>query len=145
MEIQTYHCLCSQLLVATTTSLSSCARRAGESIDKAFILPLTASGDGSDVERAGSANQVTANKSNYSELLHTNPDRKPITIRRADGFESRYQQRCTRCNLVIGYQLENTQYDDQSQLGRREDVVYILPGALLTTAEMIDGKETGAT
>jgi hypothetical protein len=126
--IETYHCLCSQLLLATTLPLSSCRQRAGESLDKAFILPLNAFPDDLNGSKEGSTS--VADQSHHSTLINTVLDRKPISIRRSDGFEFRYQQRCARCNLVVGYHLDNTQYNEKSKPGKREDIIYILPGAL---------------
>src|SRR5436305_6227496 len=39
-QINTYHCICSTLLLATTHNLSLLPRRAEPALDKAFILPL---------------------------------------------------------------------------------------------------------
>ena len=145
-EVHTYHCLCSQLLLATTISLQSCVRRAGDSLDKAFILPISSSNapiSSASEDTQGEASSITG-EPNYSVLVNTALDRKSITIRRSDGFESRYQHRCERCNLVIGYHLDNSQYGDLSQTGRREDVVYILPGALVTTTEMVEKKDSSS-
>jgi hypothetical protein len=144
-EIHTYHCLCSQLLLATTLPLQSCARRGGESLDKAYILPLssTLAALPEASESAQDQSSSISGNSNYSALLHTILDRKPITIRRSDGFETRYQHRCSRCNLVIGYHLDKSQYD-QSQTGRREDVFYVLPEALMTTTDMAESKDNAS-
>lgn len=65
-----------------------------------------------------------------------------------EGFEKRYLQRCGRCNLVVGYQLDWQQFGMEEPMaaeageksGRREDVVYLLPGGFVTTSEMVLGK-----
>ena len=62
------------------------------------------------------------------------------------GFEKRYLQRCGRCGVVVGYQLDGGQFegaDGEGGKGRREDVVYLLPGGVMTTGEMMEGKELG--
>jgi hypothetical protein len=145
-EVHTYHCLCSQLLLATTIPLQSCVRRAGDSLDKAFILPVSSPQAPVSSASENTQDQTTsiANEPNYSVLVNTALDRKSSTIRRSDGFETRYQHRCERCNLVIAYHLDKSQYGDQSQTGRKEDVVYVLPGALMTTAEMVENKDTAS-
>ena len=133
-KIHTYHCVCSQFLLATTTPLESCHNRAGEGLDKAIILPFE--------NFPNSADEDQVPKHGYASLLNTVVERKPIAIRRSDGFETRYQQRCGRCDLVIGYHLDRIQYDDQLQTGRRKDVLYILPGALKSTTEMAGGSNS---
>lgn len=69
-----------------------------------------------------------------------------IMVRREDGFEKRYPSRCTRCNLVVAYHLDWSQFatDEQSeqirnQKERRDDVLYVLPGSVLTTEKMRAG------
>ncbi len=96
----------------------------------------------------------------FAFLLGCLLDRKPIVVRRSDGFEKRYVQRCGRCKLVVGYQLdwaqfpitsgtdksgqredENQQQQTERREGRRADVVYVLPGGLMDTQEMCAGKD----
>jgi len=77
----------------------------------------------------------------YALLLSTTLDRNPVVIRSKDGFEKRYLQRCGRCRLVVGYQLDKSQYEGEDEVGRKEDVVYLLPGGLLDTDEMVAGKD----
>ena len=62
------------------------------------------------------------------------------------GFEKRYLQRCGRCNLTVGYQLDWAQFGDENagKTGRREDVVFLMPGGLVTTREMVMGKTAGS-
>jgi len=47
---------------------------------------------------------------------------------------------------VVGYQLDWGQYADadtgtSERTGRRENVVYLLPGGLLSTEEMFEGRD----
>ncbi|KAJ9635846.1 hypothetical protein H2201_000158 [Coniosporium apollinis] len=172
-RIHTYHCLCTHLLLASTHPLSTLPRRGQSSLDKAYILPLPPpprhesppadaeasdddGGDDDNKDNAGpGAPSATTPRppaaSNYALLLSTVLDRKPVVVTRSDGFEKRYLQRCGRCRLVVGYQLDQAQFADaaiatvgmESGLGRREDVVYLLPGGLLTTEEMVTGKNPG--
>jgi hypothetical protein len=125
----TYHCLCSQLLLASTQQLDSLLHRQGESLDKALILPLSRLPD----------DAVSSEKEYYATLLNTTTNRKPVVIRRSDGFETRHQIHCGRCKLIVGYQLDHEQYAaaaDSSKTGRREDVCYLLPGSLVPTEKM---------
>jgi hypothetical protein len=64
-------------------------------------------------------------------------------ITRTDGFEKRYLQKCGRCRVVVGYQLDWGQYGEKE--GRREDAVYLLPGGLLSTEEMGSGTDMSAS
>jgi hypothetical protein len=151
-QVFTYHCLCSQLVLASTQVLSTLGRRAGQGLDKAYILPLPAlpraADDASDSDEEHKQPSAKAGgqaeNSDYAILLNTTLDRKPVVVRRTDGFETRYQQRCGRCKVIVGYQLTKPQYDAGSQNGRREDVVYLLPGGLMTTSDMVEGKAMDA-
>lgn len=125
--INTYHCLCTSLLLATTTPLGTLPKRKS---DKTSICQL------SSPQGAGNA------RSHYALLLSTVPDRKPTVIRLEDGFEKRYLQRCGRCKVAVGYQLDLGQYEEsKAELGRKEDVVYLLPGGLVVTEDMKNGKD----
>jgi len=47
----------------------------------------------------------------YTILLSTTlPDRKPVIIRRQDGFEKRLLLRCGRCRVVMGYLLDEVHF-----------------------------------
>jgi len=148
LEGHTYHCLCSELVLSSSQTISQYARRAGDGLDKAHIVPLLrpldeAEGDGNvhqqeSEHREGSPLADPAD--GVALLLNTTLDRKAIVVRREDGFEKRYMQRCRRCRLVIGYQLDKSQYDGFPVFGRREDVVYVLPGAVMSTEEMSQSK-----
>ncbi|KAE8871276.1 hypothetical protein PTNB73_02735 [Pyrenophora teres f. teres] len=71
-------------------------------------------------------------------LQHTRQDRQPEIITSQDGFEKRYLQRCGRCSLVVGYQLDWQQFA-VDRTGRREDYVFLLPGGFVKTSDMIMG------
>ncbi|KAF2433336.1 hypothetical protein EJ08DRAFT_583958 [Tothia fuscella] len=126
-QLHTYHCLCSNLLFASTRELATLPRRT--SLDKSHILPLPSSTDAQSRQRE------------YAILLTTTLDRKPVVIRSEEGFEKRYLQRCGRCQLVVGYQLDKSQYEGVEDLGRKDDVIYLLPGGLLSTDDMVAGKD----
>lgn len=78
----------------------------------------------------------------YGLLLSTRQEREAEMITSDEGFEKRYLQRCGRCNLVVGYQLDWQQFEGGpgDKVGRREDVVFLLPGGFVKTADMIMGK-----
>ncbi|KAI9750642.1 MAG: hypothetical protein M1815_001677 [Lichina confinis] len=168
-EIYTYHCICTQLVLASTYKLSELRRRRLPGLDQAYILPLpplprraseSASGSGSDSLSSSSSDddddddegddeeqekskqedtqstsrnpsKDAAAKKNmqstkkrrrrrrrspatstngpgqgYSLLLSTVQDRRPLIVRREDGFEKRWLWRCGRCRVVVGYQLD---------------------------------------
>ncbi|KAF2475790.1 uncharacterized protein BDR25DRAFT_322247 [Lindgomyces ingoldianus] len=139
--VYTYHCLCSHLLLATTTPLPALPTRQN-SLDKAHIMPLppppTAHSQSPRHRHAHS--EPAASLDHYGLLLSATLDRKPEIVRSDDGFEKRYMQRCGRCALVVGYQLDWQQFAGE-RVGRREDVVFLLPGGLMTTREMVMGKK----
>jgi hypothetical protein len=139
LDLKTYHCICSQLVLVSTDNLDDYARRSGESLDKAHIIPLISIPNISD-QPEPSPSHSGPRPTSYAILLNASPESKSTIIRRSDGFDSRYQCRCVRCNLVVGYQLDKSQFDDGVS-GPREDIIYILPGAVVTTAEMVEGKD----
>lgn len=78
-------------------------------------------------------------QTSYSILLSTKIDRKPVVVRREDGFEKRILMRCGRCRLVIGYRLDGEGQDGRKER-ERERVVYLLPGGLMETEDMVAGR-----
>lgn len=113
VAIQTYHCVCTTLILATPYNLETLPKRAAPVQDRSAILPLRAE------STAGAP---------ISSLHNVSEDRKPIVIRRDDGFEKRDLLRCTRCHLPVGYKLVDTDANP--------DVCYILPDGLVTTEKM---------
>lgn len=182
-QINTYHCICNQLLLATTYTLTSLPRRRSPGLDAALILPLpppphrSSSTSGSASSSASSSEDEADNpseplrepktgdsrnakisraarsNSGYSLMLSTTLDRKPIIVRREDGFEKRWLWRCGRCKVVVGYQLDEVHFRTSESGGygtggaaqekkrTREKVAYLLPGGLMTTSEMAQGKK----
>lgn len=136
--VYTYHCLCSHLLLATTTPLPSLPTRQ-HSFDKAHIMPLPPAPAATITKKSP---QHTSTD-HYGLLLSTCQDRNAEIITSDEGFEKRYSQRCGRCNLVVGYQLDWQQFA-VDRTGRREDCVFLLPGGLIKTSDMIMGKAASA-
>ena len=150
--VYTYHHICSQLILASTHVLANLPRRASPSLDQAIILPLGSTSQtsqpadsDSDSETEGNTRQGSTARSSsatdygYSVLLSAVYDKKQVVIRREDGFEKRALFRCGRCKVVLGYELDKTQFGgvDHERVGR---VIYLLPEGLMTTEEMEQGK-----
>lgn len=89
---------------------------------------------------APSSNKSESNN-HYGLLLSTHQERNAEMTTSDTGFEKRYLQRCGRCNLAVGYQLDWAQYGGD-RTGRRDDVVYLIPGGFMTTSEMINYKKS---
>ena len=137
--VYTYHCLCTHLLLATSTPLGALPQRKN-SCDQAHIMPLPpAPSSTSSATKKPAAQADLPPTDHYGLLLSTHLEHKPEVVTSDDGFEKRYLQRCGRCNLVVGYQLDWQQFEED-RAGRREDVVYLLPDGFVTTSEMIMGK-----
>jgi hypothetical protein len=178
-HIQTYHCICTSLLLASTHTLSSLPRRQGSTLDTAIILPVPSSPPGQDLdqdhslsrsaspERAeaeaddededsrSAAQGLTKDGENdlppqgYTILLSLTPDRKATVIRREDGFERRLLWRCGRCRLVVGYEIEGADSMDVDDQGKGKElewkgkVLYLLPGGIMSTELMMNGRKEG--
>ncbi|MCJ1254319.1 hypothetical protein MMC24_002134 [Lignoscripta atroalba] len=185
LDIHTYHCLCTQLLLATPYVISDLPCRVSPSLDHAIILqlgtPPRPRGEGEDGDDAnegefladegegseeavnrdearqgergaqveGQSNRGTTTRKEgakqqtrieYSLLLSTTVDRKPVIVRREDGFEKRWLRRCGRCRIAVGYMLavEGNHGTGKEGGGRIPDgkVVFLLPGGLVETKEL---------
>ncbi|KAH0831723.1 hypothetical protein AYO21_10715 [Fonsecaea monophora] len=130
--IRTYHCLCTTLVLATAHDLNSLPRRNEPVQDGALILAPPV-----DITRVESL-EMLESKPATSVLLNVAPERRPVMIRREDGFEKRTLLRCIRCKLVLGYNLDDSQFEKQEGNPRP---VYLLPGGLLSTQDMVEGKQ----
>ena len=163
-QINTYHCICSTLLLATTHSLTSLPRRAEPALDRAFILPLppTSRLNADTAEEEDAETQHSDGSDvGYSLLLSTTQDRRPTVVRREDGFEKRLLLRCGRCRLVVGYKLDrahsgraevvaglgqgegDAEMDLEKTAGNADgkvEVVYLLPGAMASSEYLKSGK-----
>jgi len=131
-QSHTYHCICSTLILTTTHDLQTLPRRQEPVQDAALILAPPV-----DITRSDTMEIHTAH-SIGSVLLNVAPERRPLIIRREDGFEKRTLFRCIRCKVVVGYHLDEAHWDDSEGALRP---VYLLPGGLLSTAEMVEGKQ----
>jgi hypothetical protein len=158
-----YHCLCSQFILVTTQPLGSFKQRDGDAVDKAYILPLiqsptssvdvdgnssiqptqfsTAAQASSSGEGKGKAPEASSALEKQYAVVETAaiipPSKTPLIVMRSDGFEPRFQVKCARCNLVLGYHLDKSLFkdrpisgQDEDREGPREDVLYVLRDAL---------------
>ncbi|KAI9710309.1 MAG: hypothetical protein M1820_002804 [Bogoriella megaspora] len=146
VKIHTYHCICSQLLLATTTPLQSLPTRVS-STDNAFIVQTPDLSSQNEIEGDNSNGKAPIEGDQPFALpMSTISSNKPQIIRRSDGFEKRYPELCGRCTLPIGYHLDWCMFDFSSdgeeggeRSGKRTDVVYLLPGGLVDTEGMLKG------
>lgn len=124
-QIHTYHCICNQLAVAVFGPLQDNLTR---SRDRAAICPLAP------------ASSPPAGSAVLSSSTHVEDE--AVVLKLANGFEKRYAMRCGRCDLQIGYMLDGASFGEGGS-GRKDDVVYLLPGGLMGTEEMKEGKDMG--
>lgn len=145
-KLQTYHCICTNLLLATTYNIPELSQRSSPGLDHAYILPCpnaqretpSLKHDDADGDLQGIGPIGDGNSTVFVSLA---PARK-VVIRRDDGFEKRHPLQCSRCNTTIGYHLDIAQTSKQlgTQEGPMEDVLYVLPGSIVTTASMVAGQ-----
>jgi hypothetical protein len=164
-QINTYHCCyCTHLLLASTHYLDALPTRRPPALDRGLILPLPpphfdnspdSSSSDSEAERPPAEEQLSKRRNRheksgggsgvgYSILLSTTVDRKPVMIRREDGFEKRLLLRCGRCRVVVGYKLDEAHFgggEGVSEVGKEGRVVYLLSGGLMGTEDMAAGKK----
>lgn len=126
MPGNTYHCLCSELLLYTPHKLSDLPRRADPALDHALILPMK--------ESLASGESHGPGNSRASVFLARKADLKALVVRRSDGFEKRWLRKCTRCGLVVGYELTNEA--DGGAVEGSASILYLLDGALRPTKEL---------
>ncbi|KAF2145259.1 uncharacterized protein K452DRAFT_306163 [Aplosporella prunicola CBS 121167] len=136
-------------------------------LDAAYILPLSSAIEDTNNNDPSSTttndprthpteddeDETATTHRPHAHLLHlARTNSAPIIVQRADGLEKRYPARCERCGLVVGYWLDWAQYtmgagagvkEKETRRGRREDVMYILPGAVVETRKMV-GAAAGA-
>lgn len=122
-QVHTYHCICSELVLATFAPLENLPKRKS---DGAAICKVAKS----DLPIPGG---VVLSGSTFE-------DGSPKILKLDDGFEKRYGLICRRCELQVGYWLDKSQFEEKEQ-GIRSDVIYVLPGGLMSTEEMKEGKD----
>jgi hypothetical protein len=122
-QVYTYHCICSELVLGTFAPLGNLPKRKG---DGAAICKITKS----DVPMPDG---VVLSGSTFEKD-------SPVILKLEDGFEKRYGVQCRRCDLQVGYHLDKIQFEEMEH-GIRSDVIYILPGSLMSTDDMKAGKD----
>ncbi|CAL3969888.1 unnamed protein product [Diplocarpon coronariae] len=163
--INTYHCICTSLLFATTHTLSSLPLRTPHSSssvsDSAIILPLPSSPPTPSPDALLPAEGytvllgLTASSASFSQ---------PTVVRRDDGFEKRVLYRCSRCGVVVGYELHgagagaNTNAGDADvEMGGTEKgkgregqegiyagkILYILPAGIMSSWFLAEAGQSG--
>jgi hypothetical protein len=142
--INTYHCLCTSLLLASTHTLSSLPRRSTStgSLDTAIILPLPSS-----PPTFSDSEQQDLPAEGYTITLGMVKASKTTVIRREDGFEKRFLWRCARCNVVVGYEMagqDRMEVDGgKGKEGYEGKVMYVLPGGITSTDVIETGRKIG--
>lgn len=146
LSVQTYHCICSNLVIASSFPLDK--RR---KLDGSIILPrprvsqrLAAAAGLEAPEELGGDDyeELSSLQQDVTMLISTMPTagQAPLLIRSDEGIEKRYPLRCGRCKITLGYQLDWHQYEEDStrgsQTGKREDVVYLLEDSVLSSDRM---------
>ncbi|KAI6713358.1 hypothetical protein JHW43_004075 [Diplocarpon mali] len=163
--INTYHCICTSLLFATTHTLSSLPLRTPHSSssvsDSAIILPLPSSPPTPSPDALLPAEGytvllgLTAPSASFSQ---------PTVVRRDDGFEKRVLYRCSRCGVVVGYELHGagagantTAGDADVEMGGTEKgkgregqegiyagkILYILPAGIMSSWFLAEAGQSG--
>lgn len=147
-QIYTYHCICSTLLIASTHTLTSLPRRSKEAaLDHSIVLPLPSPSSADLTSPVG--------PEGYTTLLSLTADQRPTIVRKEDGFERRFCYRCSRCSLVVGYEVQNEgdglleTNEGSSMEGLwangvyKGSVLYVMPGGLRSTEGMMREGEAG--
>ncbi|KAL9079681.1 MAG: hypothetical protein Q9157_001457 [Trypethelium eluteriae] len=171
--VQTYHCLCKQLILATTQSLDSLPIRTS-CVEKPYILRLPdklPSSEDSDPEDNNGLNEnqesgehngdktfKTPGVQHFALLFSTIASPKAQIVRKITGFEKRYLRYCSRCKLPIGYQLDWCMFADEEgqqvtepngqqwrKTGRRMDYIYLFPGGMIDTKTMDETCDGGTS
>jgi hypothetical protein len=139
---QTYHCICSKLIVATTYPLDQFRK-----LDRAIILPRPSTSTRLAVA-AGLAPDTIRTEETLADwplagvtLLTSIADQEPLLVRSEEGIEKRYPFKCGHCKVTLGYQLDEAQYENrEGRSGRRDDVVYLLEGSVMPTTIVKSGE-----
>ncbi len=127
VQSHAYHCICTELILAAFTPLQNLHKR---KCDSALICKS---------ERSEVPVPEGVVLSGSTEDVET-----PVVFRLEDGFEKRYFLQCKRCDLKVGYRLDKTHFGEQEAgEGPRMDVLYLLPGGLMSTEEMQRGSRVG--
>ncbi|KXS96698.1 hypothetical protein AC578_9436, partial [Pseudocercospora eumusae] len=117
--ISTYHCLCSELLLATPIPLPT--------------LPLRQSDNSHICKLSPDDENITPDSAILTKSAEI--ESSPLILRLDDGFEKRNLIKCGRCGTRFGYFL----WDSESG-GVKEDVGFLLQDGLVLTEELERGR-----
>ncbi|CAH7686864.1 hypothetical protein BY996DRAFT_4578650 [Phakopsora pachyrhizi] len=98
------YCLCGEFILVIDKPLSLLPRR---SIDGSYVI------------------RNIQPKRSYK--LNTSLSKKPVVLKRSDGYEKQWRHCCHRCRLIIGYETSAS----------KADWTYIFPGALTETQSSV--------
>ena len=145
-ELKSYHCICSNFVLITPFDVSRLPCRADPGLDRALILPMSAPAQGSEDVAPREADQALNEQLRDLGFEHltygdsifesTLVDRKPIMIRRGDGFEKRWGRRCSHCRTTIGYALRSEGNEGPGDRSDAKKVAYLLDDALMETEQL---------
>lgn len=148
-HISTYHCICSEVLFASTRPLTEFATRQS---DHAAICTIINNSNNSssnsnsnhssnsagkeeeEEEGKGEEETKTKNSSSTNSILLSNAiaiERKEkekekeedfpcLILKLDDGFEKRYPVQCPRCGVCFGYQLDGSQWVEDGNEKEKE-------------------------
>ena len=147
-SITTYHCLCSELALASPFPLQKYPQRLLDGARICQILDLDVAAKNTDISVASADSPPRIMLAGDAAV-----DLKPLVLQLDDGFEKRYTLRCARCALPLGYQLDRAQMGRISLAtdgvadgdgvgsaslkdGRVDDVLFLLPDAFVKTEDL---------
>ncbi|KAK2626362.1 hypothetical protein QTJ16_004624 [Diplocarpon rosae] len=152
-EIHTYHCICTSLLFSTTHTLSSLPQHS------AIILPIPSSPPSPSLDALLPAEGYTVLLGLTASPASSS---QPTIIRREDGFEKRILYRCSRCGVVVGYELQGATANIDAggadvemggtekgkERGDQEEVyagkiIYILPAGIMSSRFLAETGRSG--
>lgn len=146
-HISTYHCICSEVLFASTRPLTEFATR--QSDHAAICTIINSSGSSNNSNSNHSSNSAgkeeekeqkegeetkTKNTNNSNSILLSNAiaiERKEkgkekeedfpcLILKLDDGFEKRYPVQCPRCGVCFAYQLDGSQWVENGNEKEKE-------------------------
>lgn len=148
-HISTYHCICSELLFASTRPLTEFATRQSDHAAICTIInnsnnsssnsnsnhSSNSAGKEEEKEQKGEEETKTKSNSNNSILLSNaiaierkekgkekEEDFPCLILKLDDGFEKRYPVQCPRCGVCFGYQLDGSQWvEDGNEKEKEKD------------------------
>lgn len=147
-HISTYHCICSEVLFASTRPLTEFATRQSDSAAICTIISNSnnsssnsnnnhssnSAGKEEEKEQKGEEETKTKNNNSNNSILLSNAiaiERKEkgkekeedfpcLILKLDDGFEKRYPVQCPRCGVCFAYQLDGSQWVEDGNEKEKE-------------------------